>query len=262
MLILSVTILERLEGIPVGVDVAQAATWWTRQRASVIDVARSEPGWWLNVVLFVPAGITWSGITRRPHVVAICLFAFSFGVETLQGLLGFGAPDVSDLIANSLGGVLGAIAVAMVLWVAPGVVPEFAQTDPDAHAAGVDPRWVIGALVATAVVVGSGLLGVQAVLATRQAGLRDELETAFAGMTIRDVNEIRDLDPAAASDFFHLVSVRPDSYQFHGDNRPVEVRYPVDFLGAYRCVFVTFSEATPVFTNGRGDECSEDRYEE
>jgi hypothetical protein len=40
------------------------------------------------------------------------------------------------------------------------------------------------------------------------------------------------------------------------------VRYPVDFLGVYRCVFVTFSDASPVFANGAGRECLEERYED
>lgn len=262
MLILAITIFQRAEGLPVGVDLANAATWWTKQRASVIDIARTEPGWWLNVVLFVPAGLIWSGITRRPLVAAAWLGGFSFGIETLQGLIGFGAADFSDLVANSLGGVLGAMAVAVVLSVAPRLVPDVTQVDPAPDASRLDPKWVLGTLGATALVAGAGLFGVQAVLATRQAALRHQLEEAFEGLTLDDVNEIRNLDPVSAKPFFQLVSVRPDSYQFHEDDRPVNVRYPVDFLGAYRCVFVELSESPPVFTNGRGKECTEDRSEE
>ena len=138
----------------------------------MIDVARSEPGWFLNVALFVPAAAVWTVITKRPIRVAVLLAA----------------------------------------------------------------------------------------VASRMTQLRDEVEQVFAGLTIGDINEIRNPNGVGLSPFFDLVSVRPDSYQFYGDERPVEVRYPVDFLGAYRCVFVTFSNASPVFDNGSGQECTEDRY--
>ena len=72
MLIVAITVFDRAEGLP-GFDVVRAMTWWTKQRASVIDVARTEYGWWLNVALFVPAGLAWSGITRRPLAVAASL---------------------------------------------------------------------------------------------------------------------------------------------------------------------------------------------
>jgi hypothetical protein len=263
MLIVSFTIFERVEGLSIAFDVGRAVTWWTTQRASVIDVARTEPGWWLNVALFIPAAIVWSSITRRPVAAAGVLAGFSFAIESAQGLTGLGASDFTDLVANTLGGVVGAGLVYGVLKIAPAVIPDVRRPDVSADGVRLDVRWMILATVATALVVGLGLLGVQRILGSRQSALRSELEETFEGMTLDDVNEVRALDPINGRQFFDLVSVRPDSYLFiEGSPEPVEVRYPVDFLGLYRCVFVTFSDAAPAFADGAGRECTEDRYED
>lgn len=265
MSVLSFTVFARVEGLTVGFDVRQAFTWWTTQRASVIDVALSERGWSLNVALFVPTGLIWSAITQRPLAVAVALAGSSFAIESLQGLTGLGASDISDLAANTLGGVIGALLIALVLKFSPRLIPNTrlhdtgVDVDDDLR---FDPAWVAGALLVTALAVGLGFAGVQAVLSSRQAALRSELEEVFSDMTIDEADEIRLRDPINGSDFFELTSVFPDSYQFREDGRPVEVRYPVDFLGAYRCVFVTLSDAPPVFVNGSGRECVRDRYDE
>jgi VanZ like family len=258
--ILSITLFDR-SGLAIGFDLGRALTWWTTQRESVIDVARSEPQWFLNVALFVPAAVVWTVVTKRPIRVAALLAAYSFGIETLQGLTGYGAADVTDLAANALGAALGALGAAIVLRSLRTLLPDVTKPDPDElDQSRLTPGWVAGSLLATSMLIGVVFFGVQAVVARRQTQLRHEVERVFAGLTIGDINEIRNPNAVGLSPFFDLVSVRPDSYQFFDDERPVEVRYPVDFLGAYRCVFVTFSNASPVFDNGSGQECTEDRY--
>lgn len=78
--------------------------------------------WLLNVVLFVPLGFLlpclWRGYERLPLTFAAG-FCFSLAIELSQ-LLNFRITDVDDLIANTLGAVLGLLlfrlARAIGLW--------------------------------------------------------------------------------------------------------------------------------------------------
>ncbi|EGT3847991.1 glycopeptide resistance protein VanZ1 [Clostridioides difficile] len=70
----------------------------------------------LNVVIFVPFGIyvcmlkeKWSFIKK-----VIPIFITSLAFETLQYIFALGASDITDLIGNTLGGIIG-IAVFMLL---------------------------------------------------------------------------------------------------------------------------------------------------
>ncbi|MBT2158015.1 glycopeptide resistance protein VanZ1 [Clostridioides difficile] len=70
----------------------------------------------LNVVIFVPFGIyvcmlkeEWSFIKK-----VIPIFITSLAFETLQYIFALGASDITDLIGNTLGGIIG-IAVFMLL---------------------------------------------------------------------------------------------------------------------------------------------------
>ncbi len=261
LLIIAFTIFERLEGRP-GFDPARAATWWTEIRQSPIEVASTEPAWRLNVALFVPAGIVWSVVTRRPLAVAVGLCGFSFGIETLQALTGLGAADVTDLIANSLGGVIGATATAAAIRFTPGLVPDTSQSASSETESRLGSKWVIGIVGATLLTVGALYGGLQAILTTRQSALRDEVEKSYEGLTVEDINAILEEEPSGLNPFFILKAGSPDSYQFYGDTRPIEIRYPVDLLGFYRCVFVRLSDSAPEFSNGSGEVCTEDRYPE
>ncbi len=260
-LIVAITIFERLEGVP-GFDLTQALTWWTDSRQPLIEVARTEAAWWLNVALFVPAGLVWAVATKRPLKVAASLAAFSFAIETLQGLAGLGAADLTDLVANTLGGALGASVIGFALHFAPGMVPDVTQSRSNADEGHVSTRWILGSIAATLIVAGLGYGGVQTILTVRQSALRGDVEQTFDGLTIGDINAIRDAGSIGLDPFFVLEAGPPDSYRFYGDDRPAAVRYSIDFVGFYRCVFVTFSLSPPVFADGSGDVCTEDRYEE
>ncbi|MGN0071901.1 MAG: VanZ family protein [Atopobiaceae bacterium] len=67
--------------------------------------------WALNVVLFVPLGFLlpccWEGYDRIGHT-ALFGFLFSLAIELSQ-LLNFRVTDIDDLIANTLGAVVGCI---------------------------------------------------------------------------------------------------------------------------------------------------------
>ena len=63
----------------------------------------------LNLVLFVPSGIAIALASRRPLLTIVVLTLLSFAIECVQQATGFGAPDPADWVANSLGGILGAL---------------------------------------------------------------------------------------------------------------------------------------------------------
>ena len=261
LLIIAFTIFERLAGLP-GFDPGQALTWWTEIRQSPIEVARTEPAWRLNVALFVPAGIVWSLVTKRPLATAAALFGFSFGIETLQALTGLGAADVTDLSANALGGVIGATVIAAAIRFTPGLVPDTSQSASSETEGRLGSKWVIGIVGATLLIVGALYGGLQAILTTRQSALRDEVETTYEGQTVEDINTILEEETSGLNPFFVLEAGSPDSYRFYGDSRPIEIRYTTDLLGFYRCVFVRLSDSAPEFSDGSGEVCTEDRYPE
>lgn len=72
----------------------------------------SDFGGPLNVVLFVPAGLLLTLWSRRPVRVAVVLSVLSLTIEAVQVVIGRHCAAV-DLVANSLGAVLGAGAGAV-----------------------------------------------------------------------------------------------------------------------------------------------------
>jgi hypothetical protein len=87
-----------------GSDVGWFLDGWGGLPTAVVD-----PGWWLNLALFVPAGWAWTQLTRRPGVVVIALAATSFLIESLHATKLAGIGDPADLVANVLGATVGAL---------------------------------------------------------------------------------------------------------------------------------------------------------
>jgi glycopeptide antibiotics resistance protein len=62
-----------------------------------------------NLVVFIPfgllLGITFKQINHRQKLATI--FAFSLATEAIQYALAIGASDITDVIANTLGGLMG-----------------------------------------------------------------------------------------------------------------------------------------------------------
>jgi glycopeptide antibiotics resistance protein len=75
------------------------------------DAYLNWTAWALNVVLFVPLGLLlpccWEGFDRIGHA-ALFGFLFSLAIELSQ-LLNFRVTDIDDLIANTLGAVIGCL---------------------------------------------------------------------------------------------------------------------------------------------------------
>lgn len=107
LLVVLVTVANR------GIDLSDESlprqlTWWARgvQLPHGSDVL----GWMFNVVLFIPMSFFATLLTRRSLLVAGCVAAISFAVETTQAMFLTGRPDQLDILANSIGAAIGAVA--------------------------------------------------------------------------------------------------------------------------------------------------------
>ena len=239
-LIVAVTLLR--SGWPPHISLGRVTDWST----TGLQGLRSDPfgssQFILNVVLFVPAGVMWTGMTRRPAVVAAALVALSVLIESVQAVTGLGAPDVADLVANSIGALVGAFAAALL-----------ARLRPRAEGT-LSPRKQAMAAVAVLALATVGLALVLVGAGRHQQSLRRELQTAFAGTTKADVDRWN-ADGTMLQEVFAAVSAFADGTQYSPDE--VKVRYPAPFFGLHRCVFVIWTPTAVEFKLGSGDACTD-----
>lgn len=239
-LIVAVTLLR--SGWPQQVSLGRVADWSTTS----LERLRSDPfessQFILNVVLFVPAGAVWTWMTKRPAAVAAALVGVSVLIESVQAITGLGAPDVADLLANSIGALVGVCASALL-----------ARVRPRAEGT-LSPRKQ--ATVAVAVLsLGAVGLALMLVGADRhQHSLRRELRTAFAGTTKADIDRWN-ADGTMLKEVFDAVSAFADGTTYSPDE--VKVRYPAPFFGLHRCVFVIWTPTAVEFKLGSGDACTD-----
>jgi glycopeptide antibiotics resistance protein len=74
-----------------------------------------------NIVLFAPLGVYLMVLSKRRSVAKTMLVvaSVSVAVELVQGILALGTSDIDDVMLNCAGGLLGALATAVVLRRAP-----------------------------------------------------------------------------------------------------------------------------------------------
>ncbi|MFJ6428710.1 VanZ family protein [Microbacterium maritypicum] len=74
----------------------------------------------LNALLFVPLGAAVAlALSRRLWMLApVLVFCASFAIESVQAAIPGRVPDVQDIVWNTIGGIIGAVAVGIVrgLW--------------------------------------------------------------------------------------------------------------------------------------------------
>lgn len=182
----------------------------------------------LNAALFVPAGFAWTLLTARAWGVTAGLVGCSLGIEVFQGLASLGVPDVADLVANSVGGALGATVGTLLLWVAPRLLN---RSRPTRRA------MLRGGATAGAVLVMITFL-VHIGATKRQVSLERELSERFTGTTLRDFRQW-EANGQLYDNVFEAVSVSIDG-QIQ-DAHSVSARYPASFFGVRRCVFVRWT---------------------
>lgn len=72
----------------------------------------------LNVLIFVPLGIYAGVLLREMKIRSKLLFFFlvSFSIEAVQYILRIGAFDITDLITNVFGGIIGLLIFSAIRW--------------------------------------------------------------------------------------------------------------------------------------------------
>ena len=244
------------EGVPRGLRPGNVVAWvesgWDRLGHG--DLLGSSQ-FWLNVALFVPAGFALVWLTRRPARTLLCLAGFSMLVESVQAVLGLGAADITDVVANVIGAALGVAAGATV---SKGIERSDERRSPRlVGRTGVVV--IIGCLVAVVL----WLEGAE----QRQASVRDELEEVFSDTSYRELAAVLQGDPddpdrieldARFSDseqIFSAISARADGFRY-SEGR-IEVRWPALFFGLRRCVYVIWTPAGVEFRDRSGSACTD-----
>lgn len=214
-IILGATLLRY--GFPSTFDLAAGVHWtsggWLR---FTTDFGHSEEIL-LNILLFVPAGLVGAVASRRPVLVLMLLAVLSVVIEFVQGVVGLGTADLSDLLSNTIGAGAGSLAGAVIacLWV-PGARRR--------------PYWELGALLVVTVAA-AALVPVGA--AHRQQAVEDALAARFAGHTVSDYK--RWSATGQLGDRVFAVNGIFSSGAQQQRDRAV-VRYPTSFMGIDQCI--------------------------
>jgi hypothetical protein len=213
----------------------------------------------LNVALFVPAGLAWVWLTRRPGRTLLGLAGLSMLIESVQAVTALGAADITDVVANAVGAAVGVAAFA------------FCSTGID-RSGGSDPSPAVGRergviAVGAAVTVSATVLVLIGGANRHQRGIRHELEHAFSDTSYADLDAVLRGNPddpdrlgtAARFDdseqVFGAISVRADGFRY-SENR-IELRWPAPFFGLRRCVYVTWTPTAVEFNDRSGSACTD-----
>lgn len=198
----------------------------------------------LNVLLFVPAGVAWAYVSRRPVTVIVGLCGLSVLVELLQGLAGVGAPDIADVLANALGAMIGAVLGELIGL----VVNVFDRRLPVTRRLGTLAFGVILILVLASMAI---LFGAD----QRQERTAATLRVMFGDSSIDDLKRWDKAGDLEEKVFFPSgLSVVAEG-MIGPNDREVTLRYPANFFGARRCVLVTWQVDDAVIREEAGDVC-------
>lgn len=195
----------------------------------------------LNVALFIPAGIVWAWLTRRPLKTLGALAAFSFAMEIVQALTGVGVNDLVDLISNTAGAAIGTGIAAIAL-----------QLLSRRTATPLSTRMRTITMAAIAVVVTLVAVGWFGGASARQQRVEEAVREAFAGTNLQEIEQRVEDDAfavfSAGGDYSDGSIYLPDSISY---------RYPATFFSLHRCVYVTWTADAVEFRKAAGSECSD-----
>lgn len=211
----------------------------------------------LNAALFIPAGAAWTWVTGRALRSLAGLVALAMLVESVQGIAGLGAPDITDVAANSIGAAIGAAVAALLVagLRRAGVVAT--RDRPESQRGAI-------VVVALVLVVITSLTVVLVGADRHQARIRDELEQALGDTTYDDIDAVlrgdsEQLEPGArfsdSEQVFSAASVRADGFNYAEDR--IELRWPATFFGFRRCVYVVWQPRGVQFRNVSGAACTD-----
>lgn len=184
---------------------------------------------WLNVVLFVPPAFLATLLWRAPWRTVGAGLLLSAAIEVAQPIVGVGANDLMDLVANTSGALIGAGVGAVVLLV--GDLIRRREVSPRRVA-----RVLLSVALGLAVLVGAPTWAA----ATRQTAAVETLEQLFAGTTLADYEANSE---SGWNDKLHLVYDElgaPTMILLNQDGR-ARVRYTWNIYFAVRCVFAEWT---------------------
>ena len=194
----------------------------------------------LNIVLFVPAGLIWTWVIKRPVAVLLALCAGSLLIELVQGVTGAGAPDVADLAANSAGAAIGVGVGVAIATMFSGRQIRMSQRS----------QRLVGAVALIVVVV--TIAGWFVGASRRQHDVEEGLRARFAGTTRADIEAMLETDPGAV---FGALTDYSDGTRY--SDSTLEIRYPATFFSLHRCVYVVWSDTAVDFRRASGDDCTD-----
>lgn len=232
-------------------------SWWLHGWDDLAVSSVHDSEFLLNIVLYVGAGACWLWCTRRRRwIVVAWLGALSFSIECFQGLFGRGAPDSRDWLANTAGAAIGVGCAALLQGVLGHRLrrPDDAPVEAATHARWTWRRWgAVGCAAGTVAVL--GIVGVRLGASAQQQSLLDELRATFANTTKQDLAKYFG-DNGELDEFNDKVSVRSDDWRWSDAEPTFEARYPVEFFGITKCVFVRWSGSGVSYRTNSGSECT------
>jgi hypothetical protein len=245
LLILEATLFRRTDGFSFSLG---GAVHWSADGWHRISYNPWSGQVVLNMFLFAPAGFAWTLARRRPYVAWLGLTGLSLLIELTQGVTGLGAPDVADLIANSVGAAVGASAASCVS------VLVAARRGARPRLRAVLTRVAL-LVVAATVLVASLTVGAD----LRQSRLVTELESLYRTSSFEqfmrwEKSEERGANSSLTKNVFDRTSVFPDGTRYA--DRSVTIRYPASFFGIHRCVFATWAPGSFSVGRGSGSACT------
>ena len=190
----------------------------------------------LNMLLFVPAGVALTLWRRHPLYVLIALSLLSGVIEVVQGMLGVGNPDVADLLCNSIGAFIGVMIGSTALMLSRG----------RSGAVG----WQLAALAASATCL---VASVPTLAAHHRSEVMTQINAQFRNDTLHEWQTW-----SAQGTLGDRVFRAAGTYSDGSSNKPrtVTVRYPASFLGVRQCVYAVWSDSGVAVTGRSGPACS------
>ncbi len=199
----------------------------------------------LNIVLFVPPAffgtLLWPAPLRVTGIAALS----SLAIEVVQPLIGVGANDAMDLLANTAGALIGAGTATAVRLLRDLFVGRRVSL---ARAA----KLGVGVAVAAAI----GLGGPAWSASARQAAAAERLEQLFAGSTLADFERHRDTTWDDRLTEFFRQSGRPTVVGYRGEGKALE-RYTWEVYFAVRCVVAEWTPDGFTTTKLGGGACTD-----
>lgn len=213
----------------------------------------------LNAALFAPAGLAWVWLTRRAARTLLGLAGLSMLIESLQAVLGLGAADITDVVANVIGAAAGVAAgVAVSRW-----IERSGEPIPSRRVGRKRKVVVAGTVVAVLAAVVVWLGGAE----RHQATIRHELEEVLSDTSYDELAFVLQGDPddpdrlgpdARFSDgeqIFSAISVRADGFRY--TDGQIELRWPALWFGLRRCVYVIWTPTAVQFRDHSGSACTD-----